>query len=101
MRVTDGSGFQATASALLDITRDGDTIPDEFDNCPEHPNPMQDDLDGNGVGDSCQDPAEWGITAPPGSSEQPVASPVEELPAPPLPRPPVLPASPGLPKTGK
>ena len=100
VRVTDDSGFQATASALLDITRDGDTIPDEFDNCPEQPNPMQDDLDGNGVGDSCQDPAEWGITAPPGSSEQPTAPPTEELPAPPLPRPPVLPASPGLPKTG-
>ena len=100
VRVTDDSGFQATASALLDITRDGDTIPDEFDNCPEQPNPMQDDLDGNGVGDSCQDPAEWGIIAPPGSSEQPTAPPTEELPAPPLPRPPVLPTSPGLPKTG-
>ena len=100
VRVTDDSGFQATASALLDITRDGDTIPDEFDNCPEQPNPMQDDLDGNGVGDSCQDPAEWGITAPPESSEQPTAPPTEELPAPSLPRPPVLPASPGLPKTG-
>ena len=100
VRVTDDSGFQATASALLDITRDGDTIPDEFDNCPEQSNPMQDDLDGNGVGDSCQDPAEWGITAPPGSSEQPTAPQTEELPAPPLPRPPVLPASPGLPKTG-
>ena len=100
VRVTDDLGFQATTSALLDITRDGDTIPDEFDNCPEQPNPMQDDLDGNGVGDSCQDPSDWGITAPPGSGEQPVAPPAEELPAPSLPRPPVLPTSPGLPTTG-
>ena len=101
VRVTDESGAQATTSALLDITRDGDTIPDEFDNCPEHPNPMQDDLDGDGVGDSCQDPTAWGITAPLGSDEQAVTPPAEELPAPSLPRPPVLPASPGLPKTGK
>ncbi len=101
VRVTDESGAQATTSALLDITRDGDTVPDEFDNCPEHPNPMQDDLDGDGVGDSCQDPATWGITAPLGSDEQAVTPPAEELPAPSLPRPPVLPASPGLPKTGK
>ena len=101
VRVTDDSGAQATASALLDITQDGDTIPDEFDNCPEHPNPLQDDLDGNGVGDSCQDPTAWGIIAPLGSDEQAVTPPAEELPAPSLPRPPVLPASPGLPKTGK
>ncbi len=100
VRVTDDSGAQATASALLDITRDGDTIPDEFDNCPEVSNPMQEDLDGNGVGDSCQDPAEWGITAPLGSGEQPVTPPAEELPVPPLPKPSVLPASPGLPETG-
>ena len=30
VRVTDGNGHQSTASARLDITRDGDTVPDEF-----------------------------------------------------------------------
>ncbi len=101
VRVTDDSGAQATASARLDITRDGDTVPDEVDNCPEHPNPMQDDLDGDGVGDSCQDPAAWGVAAPLGSDEQVVMPPTEELPTPSLPHQPVLPAPPGLPRTGK
>ena len=101
VRVTDESGAQATASARLDITRDGDTVPDDFDNCPDLSNPLQEDLDGNGVGDSCQDPASWGIASPLGSDEQPVTPPAEELPAPSLPRPPVLPSSPGLPKTGR
>jgi hypothetical protein len=33
--------------------RDGDEIPDEVDNCPDNPNPGQEDTDGNGIGDVC------------------------------------------------
>ncbi|MFH0983157.1 MAG: hypothetical protein V2A79_16680 [Planctomycetota bacterium] len=33
---------------------DGDGIPDESDNCPEHYNPSQADCDGDGTGDACQ-----------------------------------------------
>lgn len=33
--------------------RDGDELPDAFDNCPEQPNIMQEDRDGDGVGDAC------------------------------------------------
>jgi len=36
---------------LADV--DGDTVPDEQDNCPEAANPTQDDLDDDGVGDAC------------------------------------------------
>lgn len=32
---------------------DGDGIPPESDNCPEHSNPSQEDLDGDGIGDVC------------------------------------------------
>jgi hypothetical protein len=35
--------------------RDGDGIPDDVDNCPDHPNPDQPDLDGDGLGDECDD----------------------------------------------
>jgi hypothetical protein len=32
---------------------DGDEVPDSEDNCPDLPNPAQDDSDGNGLGDAC------------------------------------------------
>lgn len=34
---------------------DGDGIPDNVDNCPNTPNPDQADLDGDGIGDVCDD----------------------------------------------
>ena len=37
-----------------DRDRDGDGIPDEFDNCPAQVNPNQEDEDGNGIGDLCE-----------------------------------------------
>ena len=44
---------------------DGDTIPDDEDNCPETPNPGQEDTDGDGIGDACEeDEDEDGDTIP-------------------------------------
>lgn len=42
---------EANADCLLDF--DGDGIPDDFDNCPDHPNPDQADCDNDGIGDVC------------------------------------------------
>ncbi|HYQ29024.1 MAG TPA: VWD domain-containing protein, partial [Polyangiaceae bacterium] len=33
---------------------DDDSVPDDRDNCPSLPNPLQSDADGNGVGDACE-----------------------------------------------
>lgn len=100
VRVTDGNGRQSTASAKLDITKDGDTVPDDFDNCPTVSNPQQEDLDHNGVGDACQDPDTWNVSAPRGAEEStPPESPdpTRESPAPARSE---TPLRPGLPRTG-
>jgi cartilage oligomeric matrix protein len=80
VRVTDGNGRQSVASARLDITHDGDTVPDDFDNCPDVSNPMQEDLDSNGTGDACQDPGSWSTAAPEGPKNQrPPSPPILQL----------------------
>jgi ELWxxDGT repeat protein len=47
----------------IDVDRDLDTVIDEEDNCPDLPNPGQEDLDGDGFGDDCDcgpaDPEAW------------------------------------------
>jgi GDSL-like Lipase/Acylhydrolase family/Cellulose binding domain len=53
VRVTDQQGQVSAASASLSVTRDGDLIPDETDNCPDDPEPSNTDTDGDGVGDVC------------------------------------------------
>ena len=100
VRVTDGNGRQSTASAKLDIAKDGDTVPDDFDNCPTVSNPQQEDLDHNGVGDACQDPDTWNASTPRGAEEStPPDSPdpTQESPAPARSE---TPLRPGLPRTG-
>ena len=53
VRVTDGNGLQATGSTMVTISKDGDIIPDDQDNCPTVSNTDQADSDGDGVGDAC------------------------------------------------
>lgn len=36
-----------------DVDSDGDKVPDSVDNCPTVPNPDQQDADGDGIGDAC------------------------------------------------
>ncbi|MBM4397360.1 MAG: lamin tail domain-containing protein [Deltaproteobacteria bacterium] len=52
-----GDGCEPTCAKSPD--KDGDTVPDGIDNCPDDPNPDQADADGDKHGDAC-DPASCG-----------------------------------------
>jgi lysophospholipase L1-like esterase len=58
VRVTDELGRESLGSTLLTVSRDGDDVPDDVDNCPDDLNPGQEDADGDGIGDVC-DPEPW------------------------------------------
>lgn len=53
VRVTDENGQTATATTMVDVTSDGDTVDDAIDNCPTAANDDQADYDGDGIGDVC------------------------------------------------
>ena len=58
VRVTDATGEHPWVPPN-DITRDGDVIPDAYDNCPDVANPNQQDINGNWIGDECEDPDQF------------------------------------------
>jgi len=61
-RIIDGDGDGTTTVDIgideyagLPLDSDNDGIPDVTDNCPNTANPNQEDIDGNGIGDACDD----------------------------------------------
>lgn len=109
VRVTDEDGRSSVATTTINVTRDGDTIPDAKDNCPDVVNWDQADSDSDGAGDAC-DPSpglpmrdiegvfvpQEAVTPPapePSPSATPTATPTKEPTNPSQPRP-------DLPKTG-
>jgi lysophospholipase L1-like esterase len=55
LKVNSYQGTSALASISANITKDGDVIDDETDNCPLDWNEDQADADGDGVGDVCDE----------------------------------------------
>jgi hypothetical protein len=55
LRVTDAAGSQAIGSTPVLVSEDGDSAPNEADNCPRTFNWSQTDSDRDGVGDECDD----------------------------------------------
>ncbi len=44
---------QPVVAAVTTADADDDGVPDDLDNCPAVPNPLQEDVDGDGTGDAC------------------------------------------------
>ena len=53
LHITDTTGTSDTLTFPIHVTRDGDGVPDNQDNCPTIANQDQTDTNHNGVGDAC------------------------------------------------
>jgi CSLREA domain-containing protein len=61
--LADPCGVIASVAVQVGADADGDTVPDNVDNCLGVANPDQADADGDGVGDACDEPAPCGCGA--------------------------------------
>ncbi len=64
LTAADGAVVTEIITLTVLSDRDGDGVPDNEDNCPDHPNPDQEDADGDGIGDACEDTDGDGIVDP-------------------------------------
>lgn len=67
VRVTRTDGTSAVATVHVDVTRDGDTVPDELDLCPDVADSGNADTDADGRGDACDSTPGVPTTEQPGT----------------------------------